>query len=268
MTEQIVNPLLQQLRARIPGETFRLPSLGLFYKNGELDESVQNGEVHVYPLTTIDEIVLGTPDKLLNGKAVEEVFSRCIPQIKKPMYLLQKDVDFLLSALRLLSYGPTMTMTYKHTCKNAREHQYDIDLNSIVAGVKYVDPTSLEHKYKITIGTGQTITFHPPVFKNVVEFYQTLTFNKENVDENDEAKMQDHLMKTYANLINDVDGITDKNMIIEWLKALPTDMFKTFADSLHVVGEWGLKTRVKRKCVDCNEEIELDANTNPISFFL
>ena len=41
----IPNPLLASLR--IPGETFRLPSHGLFYTDGELDDSVVNGEVEV-----------------------------------------------------------------------------------------------------------------------------------------------------------------------------------------------------------------------------
>ena len=39
------NPLLQKIR--LPGRIFQLPSRGLFYKNGELDESVKNGEIHV-----------------------------------------------------------------------------------------------------------------------------------------------------------------------------------------------------------------------------
>jgi len=39
------NPLLENLR--LPGETVRLPSGGMFYKNGELASHVNNGEIHV-----------------------------------------------------------------------------------------------------------------------------------------------------------------------------------------------------------------------------
>ena len=89
------NPLLE--RIRIPGETFTLPSQGIFYKNGELDDDSKNGEVYIYPMVTYDEIVLKTPDKLFSGEAITEVFQRCVPQIKKPMELLAKDVDFIFS---------------------------------------------------------------------------------------------------------------------------------------------------------------------------
>ena len=82
------NPLLSKVR--MPGETYRLPSNDLFYHNDELDPSVRDGEVHVYPMTAVDEIIMKSPDMLFSGKAVEEVFLRCVPQIKKPMELLGK----------------------------------------------------------------------------------------------------------------------------------------------------------------------------------
>lgn len=43
-----VNPLLS--RIQMPGETFALPSGGVFYTHGELDDSVVNAEVRVHPI--------------------------------------------------------------------------------------------------------------------------------------------------------------------------------------------------------------------------
>ena len=81
-TSPPVNPLLE--RARLPGQTFTLPSKGLFYKHGEVDDSVlaAKGEVMVYPMVTLDEINIKTPDKLLNGTAITDVFKRCMPSPK------------------------------------------------------------------------------------------------------------------------------------------------------------------------------------------
>ena len=56
------NPLLA--RVKIPGRIFQLPSAGIFYKNGELAEGIENGEVHVHPMTALDEINMKNPDKL------------------------------------------------------------------------------------------------------------------------------------------------------------------------------------------------------------
>ena len=96
------NPLLDRLN-RMPGETIRLPSLGQFYEHGELEEGVVNGEIVLNPMTMTDEIMMKSPDMLFQGTAIERVFQRCSPQIKKPLDLLSSDVDFILTHLRKIS---------------------------------------------------------------------------------------------------------------------------------------------------------------------
>ena len=107
------NPLLKR-KNKFPGETYRLPSKGLLYFNGELDEEVKDGEVIIYPMTTLDEIYMKTPDMLFQGTAIDTVFKRCIPQIKQPLNLLSNDVDYLLAALRKVSYGNHILIN--HNC--------------------------------------------------------------------------------------------------------------------------------------------------------
>jgi hypothetical protein len=82
------NPLLEKLKKKIPGETFRLPSRGLFYTNGELDPEVENGEIVIYPMTTVDELALRSPDMLFQGTAITQVIRRTVPQILKPERLI------------------------------------------------------------------------------------------------------------------------------------------------------------------------------------
>lgn len=267
MEENSGNPLLDQLRARIPGETFRLPSLGLFYNSGELSEDVKNGEVHVYPLTTIDEIVLGTPDKLLSGKAVQEVFNRCIPQIQKPMNLLSKDVDFLLTCLRILSYGPMMEIIYKHDCINAQDQKYDVELQPFVSSARAIDPTIKTEKFTVVLDSGQTVSIHPPVFNDVISLFQTVTLNKQETD-NDIDELQLRLIKSYVAMIDNVNGITNPEHIEAWFKALPPLWSAKIKDTIEKASDWGMITKVTKKCKDCGEPIEIEVNTNPISFFM
>ena len=61
MTETQIpeNPLLA--RVKLPGETFALPSGGIFYESGELDDSVNHGELHIYPMAAYDEVLIKTP---------------------------------------------------------------------------------------------------------------------------------------------------------------------------------------------------------------
>lgn len=97
------NPLLKKIQ--LPGKRFRLPSRGLFYTDGEIAETVKDGELEIFSMTTIDEVTLRSPEFLFSGEAIERVFKRCIPDVKKPLKLLSKDVDFLLACLRIVSYG-------------------------------------------------------------------------------------------------------------------------------------------------------------------
>lgn len=103
MSEKQENPLLKKIK--LPGKRFRLPSRGLFYTDGELKDTVVDGEIEIFSMSTTDEITLRTPDYLFSGEAIEKVFKRCIPEVEKPLKLLSRDVDYLLTALRVVSYG-------------------------------------------------------------------------------------------------------------------------------------------------------------------
>ncbi len=140
MTENNDNPLLQKLK--LPGKRFRLPSRGLFYSNGEIDESVQDGEVEVFSMTTIDEVTLRSPEFLFTGEAIERVFRRCIPDILKPLELLSKDVDFLLACLRIVSYGGTYNITTR--CPECEDIQQRINTSKLDEFMKEVETKAEE----------------------------------------------------------------------------------------------------------------------------
>lgn len=257
------NPLLSKIQ--LPGETFQLPSQGIFYVNGELDESVKNGEVEVYPLKTIDEIVFNTPDKLLNGKSIVEVFGRCIPQILQPMKLLAKDVDFLLVCLRMVTYGRDMEIHYEHTCENSKDHTYNVNLQHIISSTQKFDPTSIESEYQLILPNQQVIQLHPMIYDDVIRLYdiQTVKKNKEMSDE----ELEDMLIKTMMGIIYSVDGIVDSELIYPWLKQLHLGYKKLIENKIRLTTDWGVKYDTYHTCKDCNDDIIIKITANPIDFF-
>ena len=108
------NPLLQKIR--LPGRIFQLPSRGLFYNNGELENTVKDGEIHVHAMSAFAEIHMKNPDQLFSGQAVDTVFRECVRGVVEPTKLLAKDVDAILMFLRTVTYGPNYEFTAKHTC--------------------------------------------------------------------------------------------------------------------------------------------------------
>lgn len=263
-----VNPLLDRLR--LPGATFRLPSQGIFYTNGELDESVVNGELEVYPLTAIDEIVLSTPDKLLSGKAIEEVFAHCIPQILKPKEILAQDVDFLMLCLRLVSFGQTLDVTFRHDCENSKEHTYSVDMQALVRATKALDPTTLKADYETVLPNGQRVALRPLVYGGVVGLYETTLLVKRNQEQDEgmsEEEMQKIVVGTLATLVRSVDGVKDRQQIVEWLTKLPLGWKRQIEELAHNASKWGVDTKIQKRCKDCGEDFETNVTTNPVSFF-
>jgi hypothetical protein len=257
------NPLLD--RIRLPGETFKLPSLALFYKNGELDDSVVDGEVHVFPMTTIDEIVLKTPDRLLDGKAIYEVFSRCIPQVKKAGSLLAKDVDYLLACLRLVTYGPEMEIHYAHDCEDAKENNYMIELRPLLQRAKPIDPTTIGSSFKHVLPNGQVVKFRPPLFASVIQLSQAIDFAPSDITSEEYGKL---VIRTLANMIESVDEVTDSEMIFDWLVALSSGWVRGISDAVKDVSDWGVNFKTPITCKDCGGLIDIEISTNPLTFFM
>ena len=256
-----INPLLE--RARIPGETFRLPSRGLFYKNGELDPSVEDGEVHVHAMTAFDEIVIRSPDKLFSGEAVEEVFQRCIPDVKKPKELFAKDVDFLMVCLRKVTYGGELEIQHTHTCEGAKEHTYSISVDNFIRNAKVIDPTTINSIFQFELENGQQVTIHPAKFKDAVKMMQAL-----DLEETDPEVIHKRSVESIVSIISDVDGINDPRMIAEWINAVPARWIHKLTEAVEKASDWGPDFETKAVCKDCGEEMDVNAPLNPVAFFI
>ena len=70
------------------------------------------GEFPVMPMTAKDEIKFKTPDALMNGQGVVDVIESCIPNIKDAWQIKSHDVDTILIAIRIATYGETMDLQF------------------------------------------------------------------------------------------------------------------------------------------------------------
>lgn len=104
------NPLAKHLRQ--PKIYIKLPSKGQFWPNGSLVIE-ETGEYPVYAMTAKDEITFKTPDALLNGQATVDVIQSCIPNIKDAWQTPSIDLDAILIAIRMASFGEMLDMTVK-----------------------------------------------------------------------------------------------------------------------------------------------------------
>lgn len=262
MSDQ-TNPLIGKLR--LPGETFQLPSQGIFYTNNELDVFVKNGEVEIYPMTALDEIIFSTPDKLLSGKAVVDVFSRCIPQILKPMELLTKDVDYLMICLRMVTFGQTIDVSHTHSCNDAKSHTYQVDLQKMIRKTKKIDPVTINQQYNVLLPNGQHVTLKPITYGSILHLYDIMVMQK--TDEISAEESEQLAITMITSIIKSVDGINDTVLISDWVKQLPLGWKKQIEIAVSNISYWGIDFSTSTKCKDCKAPLELTISANPVSFF-
>lgn len=122
------NPLKKYFRQ--PKLYITLPSRGRFYPTDAIDMP-SNSELPVYAMTAKDELSMKTPDALLNGQATVDLIHSCVPNIKNAWTMPSIDLDIILIAIRIATYGENLDITTKIP-NIGKEKDYTVDLRKIL----------------------------------------------------------------------------------------------------------------------------------------
>lgn len=122
------NPLAKHFRQ--PKLYVRLPSKGQFYPTGAI-EITENGEYPVLAMTAKDELMFKTPDALLNGQSTVNVIQSCMPNIKDAWKIPSIDIDAILIAIRIATYGEQMDLNFTIP-GSGEERVYALDLRILL----------------------------------------------------------------------------------------------------------------------------------------
>lgn len=277
MTKVSNNPLRQFFRQ--PAIYFRLPSQGQYWAPGAL-VMPENGELPVYPMTAIDEISYRTPDALFNGQAVINVVQSCVPNIKDAGKIPNMDLNPLMVAIRIASYGHNMDIgSTCPACKN--EDEFSADLRVILDNLHCPD-------YSKTMDLGDLqIIFKPSTYeeqnKSAMEQFEKQKFLQQLGDgdfsEEERSRVLSESLKQITdltmNLISksiaaiQVPGatVTDHEQIKEFLRETDRQVFTKIRD--HVI-ELTQESQIKPlnvECTECNHKYTQEINMDMSSFF-
>lgn len=121
------NPLQQFFRQ--PKIYIKFPSEGAYTKPGVLQGNTANAPV--YGMTGMDEILIKTPDALISGESTVKVIESCCPVVKNAWEINNLDVEVLLTAIRIATYGDSITIT--HSCQHcSEESDYELSLSKLI----------------------------------------------------------------------------------------------------------------------------------------
>ena len=156
MTEN-ANPLNKYFRQ--PAIYVSLPS-GTDYPPHVVTPA-QTGELGVMPMTAKDEIRFKTPDALMNGQGVVDVIQSCVPDIKDARQIKSYDLDTILVAIRIATYGETMEINFNVPGANENV-SHTINLPAILDQLKSTKVDS-----DIVLKDGLKITVRPLTYKDM-----------------------------------------------------------------------------------------------------
>ena len=240
------NPLEKYFRQ--PKLYIALPSKGYYYAKGSIDLP-SNGEVPIYAMTAKDELILKTPDALLNGASTTEVIQSCCPSIKDAWDMPSIDLDTVLIALRIATYGEKITITSTVPgIDPAEKKDFELDLRTVLdkfSNVNYENVCEIG-AMKITIRPQTYREFTATALKTFEEqrLFQVVADDEMNEDEK-LARFQASFKKLTALTINLVsqsivqiqDGdtiVVNRDHIDEFIQKADKDFYSALVKHIEV----------------------------------
>lgn len=271
------NPLMQYFRR--PKVYVTLPSGGNFYPPGAL-EYPENGELGVMAMTAKDELSMKTPDALLNGQATVDVIQSCVPAIKDAWKMPSIDLDAILIAIRIATYGETLTIETKVPV-TGEDKDFEVDLRQLLNKL-----VMEKYKPEMTVGDMQ-VAIRPLNYQEFTEsslktFEEQRIFSMLNSDDvpdgeklarfNDSfSKLTDITINVLYQSVHSITigdtTVTDRQHIREFIDNTDKDFFKSVTQHLeHERDKFKIEPL---KATSSEEEIERGAPAEyevPITF--
>lgn len=272
------NPLSAFFRQ--PKIFISLPSKGEFYPPGVL-EPTPNNEYPVFAMTARDELLFKTPDALMNGAATVEVIKSCIPNIKDPWHVPSLDVDAILCAIRIATYG--VEMDVQVTCpKCATVNDAIVDLRNVIDNLN-----KIQFNKTVEIENQMLVHLKPMNYDQITKtalkaFEHQRIFsiiNDESLKEEDKirmfqesfVKLTDLTIDTAVSCIHKIEstaGSTDNiEHIKEFLSKADKSIFKTINDAINKTQESGTLSSFHSTCQNCKHEWDVNLTLDQSDFF-
>lgn len=258
-----------------------LPSGGRWYPAGSIDWPA-TGEVAIMPMTAKDEISLKTPDALLNGQSTADLIQSCVPAIKNAWEVPSVDLDTLLIAIRIATYGSMMDISPNcPKCQAVNNFQLDL---------KEAQAQTLYREWKDHVIAGELkIVIRPMSYKQLNnKQYRTFEeqrllqeIQKSDLDETTKIKKFNEGFKKLTALTMEIvldsiacietpDGIqvTDKKLIEEFIQNVSGEVFEDINKCINDNKEQFSLAPVQITCQECANEWKQELEFDATSFFV
>lgn len=271
------NPLFKHFRQ--PAIYLKLPGEGKFWPDGSIDVP-PTGEIPVYPMTVKDEITIKTPDALMNGVGVVETIQSCCPNIKDAWKTPASDLDAILVAIRIASYGPEMDID--STCPNCQETNSNvIDLRVLLDNLRVpaFKPIKIDNL---------TFNFKPQSFDTMNNTNIMVFEQRKLLDAITDSTLSDEEKTKQFNLIfpkltelnvlalvyciesivtDEGKEVNEFKFIKEFIENCDRNVYAEIKEKIEMFVRSGKTDPLEITCTDCNHKYPSDLNFDSANFF-
>lgn len=236
------NPLRKYFRQ--PKLYIELPSKGKWYPQNAL-KMTETGELPVYAMTAKDELMMKTPDALLNGQATVDLIKSCVPNIIDPWQMPSIDLDVVLIGIRIATYGETLDMSVKIPNTN-EDREFTVDLRNILNRIGSIEfSNELEiNNMLLKLKPLSYLEFTENSMKTFEEQRIFRTVSNNNSSDSEKIKIFNDSFRKLTNLtvgmlsqsiesiVVDDQIVSNRSFIKEFVDNADKDVFRTVLDHL------------------------------------
>jgi hypothetical protein len=280
-----LNPLTAYMRQ--PKIYIKLPSGGSFWAPRSI-EIPENGELPIYSMTAKDELLFKTPDALLNGQSIVDVIQSCVPSIKNAWMMPTIDLDTLLIAIRIATYGDKMPFSVKVPVVN-EDLEFEVDLRQLLDQqfntVTWDEVVNISDEMAVLV---KPLTYKHMTQVSIKSFETQRILDMVNDDSiSDEKKLEifngsfsnltqvtvDLLADSISKIVIAEAEVTDPKHIKDFISNADKDIFaaiKAHIDQLKKINElkpFEIATTLEQQAAGAPETFEVPLNFDNSNFF-
>jgi hypothetical protein len=279
-----MNPLEPYFRK--PQVYISLPSQGRWYKPQDITLTGDN-ELAIYGMTARDDVLLNTPDAMLNGEALKKVIANCVPDVHNINALVTPDLEAIFVAMKLASGDGTIEIN-RDCPKCGHDCSWDLQCQPILDR-----QTLIEHQDGVVV-VDQSLEIHvkPYDYKQRSIFIQQ-EYQEErairqwdtlNPDSSDLLKAEvmaqaiDNISQitiklvsasiTHVKILHSGEVVSDPDFIIEWLRSAPRAQAEAIISAVDQLNKCGPNKNIDVECPSCANTWQVTISYDPISFFV
>ena len=265
---------------RQPKLFIQLPSNGKWWSIGSLSLP-DNKEIPVLSMTGKDDLLLKNADALMNGAATVDMIQSCCPNIKNAWDVPRSDLDYILLAIRIATYGPNLKLESKCPhCSSINDNE--VDCRWIMENIEQPDWE------KVSTINDLTFELKPLNFKEINSFnidsYEENRMLQQlaqpNITTEQRAEIISNTMKKIAKNVNsrlahsiaaiitpEFEKVTSHIEITEFIVQSDKDMFDKIKNLINDYVTGYKLPKLKVQCESCNQTYDTTIDFDPANFF-